>query len=68
VSPSIAIPLFAAAQDESRDELRELFARLLAAAMDPKRKDLTRGSFTAIVKQLAHFIHDRRDLWLTSVA
>jgi hypothetical protein len=52
VSPSIALPLFEAAQDESRDELRELFARLLATAMDPKRKDLTRGSFTAIVKQL----------------
>lgn len=52
VSPSIALPLFEAAQDESRDELRELFARLLAAAMDPKRRDLARSSFTTIVKKL----------------
>jgi len=35
VSPSIAVPLLRAAADESREELQDLWARLLANAMDP---------------------------------
>src|SRR6185437_15652234 len=37
VSANLAIPLLQAAQDESREKLQELWARLLANAMDPKR-------------------------------
>jgi hypothetical protein len=45
VSPSIAVPLLRAAADESRPELQELWATLLAAALDPKRSHLVRRSF-----------------------
>ena len=36
VSPSLAIPLISAAYDETRPELQQIWAELLAAAMDPK--------------------------------
>jgi hypothetical protein len=39
ISLSVALPLFRAAADESRDELQDLWARLLAAAADPARAD-----------------------------
>jgi hypothetical protein len=55
VSPSIALPLLEAAVDETREELSELWAKLLAAAMDPKRRDLIRQSFVQIVKQMEAF-------------
>ncbi|GGZ32173.1 Abi-alpha family protein [Asticcacaulis endophyticus] len=43
VSLSIAIPLIRGAADESRDEIQDLWAALLAAALDPNRgKDVTR--------------------------
>jgi len=45
VSPSVAIPLLRAAYDESRPELQELWAGLIAAAMDPKRSGRVRLSF-----------------------
>jgi hypothetical protein len=35
VSPSIAVPLLQAATSEDREELREMWARLLATAMNP---------------------------------
>jgi len=52
VPPSLAIPLLRAAYDESRPELQELWARLIAAAMDPARAASVRQSFLAAVKQL----------------
>src|ERR1700720_1786155 len=45
VSPSLAIPLLRAAYDESRPELQELWAQLIAAAMDPRRVNRVRRSF-----------------------
>jgi len=50
MSPSIAIPLLESAQDESRDELQELWARLLANGMDPDRSQSVRISIISIVK------------------
>ena len=35
---TLALPILRGAADESREELRDLWARLLAAAMDPSRK------------------------------
>jgi hypothetical protein len=52
ISPSIALPLIEAALDEDRDGLKELWAKLLAAAMDPARKNRVRLSFVATLKQM----------------
>jgi hypothetical protein len=52
VSPSIAIPLFRAAYDESRPELQELWAQLIAAAMDPQRANRVRRSFIDTIQHL----------------
>jgi hypothetical protein len=52
VSASVALPIFNAARDEAREEIQELFARLLAAAMDPSRRALVRREFIEIVKQI----------------
>ncbi len=51
VSPSIAIPLVRAAYDEGRPELQELWAQLIAAAMDPKRSDRVRISFIETLRK-----------------
>jgi len=51
VSPSIALPLLEAAIDETRENLKEIWAKLLAAAMDPSRSGGVRLSFIATVKQ-----------------
>jgi len=51
VSPTLAIPLFKAAQDESRSELQELWARLLANAMDKTRSNVRRD-FIEILQKL----------------
>ncbi|WP_316171051.1 Abi-alpha family protein [Bradyrhizobium sp. SZCCHNRI1058] len=50
--PSLAIPIIVAAADESRDELLDLWAALLAAAADPARSKSFRLKFIEIVKQL----------------
>lgn len=50
VSPSIAIPLLEAAQDETREELREIWAKLIANAMDPDRSKGVRRSIIDAVK------------------
>jgi hypothetical protein len=50
ISPSIAIPLIAAAINEDRDVLKQLWAKLLAAAMDPQRSKLVRSSVIEAVK------------------
>jgi hypothetical protein len=53
-SPSLkyAIPILEAAADEENNELQDLWSRLLAAAMDPNRRDAMRQSFIATVKQM----------------
>lgn len=48
----IAIPLLEAAQSEPREELQELWARLLANAMDPERAGNVRPEFIETVRQL----------------
>jgi hypothetical protein len=50
VSPSLAIPLLTAAYDENRAQLQDVWAKLLANAMDPKR-DTVRLSFIEAVKK-----------------
>jgi hypothetical protein len=66
ISPALALPLFAAARDETREELQELWARLLAAAMDPSRRSLVRREFIEIVKQIepldARVLEELRDI------
>jgi Abortive infection alpha len=52
ISPSISGPLLEAAAEEERDELKEVWAKLLAAAMDPTRKNRVRLSFITILKQM----------------
>ncbi len=47
-----AIPILQAAADEENEELQDLWSRLLAAAMDPKRRDALRQSFIQTVKQM----------------
>jgi hypothetical protein len=45
LSISVALPLLVTAADESRDELLDLWARLLAAAVDPARAKSFRNQF-----------------------
>jgi hypothetical protein len=47
-----AIPILEAAADDENEELQDLWSRLLAAAMDPNRRDAMRQSFIATVKQM----------------
>jgi len=51
-APAIAVPLIAAAVDEDREGLKDLWARLLASAMHPERKNRVRQSFIGILRQL----------------
>jgi hypothetical protein len=51
VSPSLAIPLLRAAYDETRPVLQELWAHLIAAAMDPQRANRVRRSFIDTVQR-----------------
>ena len=51
VSPAAAIPLLAAAQDQSEYALQDLWARLLAALMNPTRKPGFRKEFIPIAEQ-----------------
>ena len=51
VSLSIALPLLEAATDESREEIRDIWARLLANAMDPERSKTVRRDIIATVKE-----------------
>lgn len=50
MSPSVALPLLHAAQDETREELREMWARMLANGMDPNRSASLRRSVIDTVK------------------
>jgi hypothetical protein len=51
-SPSLIIPILVAAADESRAELQDLWASLLAAAADPARSKSFRIGFIEIAKKL----------------
>lgn len=51
-SPVLFIAVCEAAMDEDRPELQDIWARLLAAAVDPNRANQVRSNFIAIVKQL----------------
>jgi hypothetical protein len=52
VSPSIVGPILDAAQDETREELRELWATLLANAMDPSRDQSFRLEFIDTLRRM----------------
>lgn len=52
VSLSVALPLIRGAYDETREGLREMWAALIAAAMDPERASRVRVSF---IETLRHF-------------
>jgi hypothetical protein len=52
VSPAIAVPLIEAAINEDREELADLWAKLLAAALDPRRKNTVRQNIIETLKQL----------------
>lgn len=52
VAEQIAIPLLEAAQGEPREEMQDLWARLLANAMDPNRRDDVRPEFIQTLKGL----------------
>jgi hypothetical protein len=49
---SIALPILEGAADEDREELVDLWARLLASAMNPAAKNNVRHSFIAAVRQM----------------
>lgn len=51
-SPAIALPLFEAAKDETREELASLWADLLVAAMDPARSNGVRQSYIDAIKKM----------------
>jgi hypothetical protein len=50
LSMNIALPLLEAAQNESREELQELWAKMLANAMDPNRSSVVRQSIIEVVQ------------------
>jgi Abortive infection alpha len=54
-SLKLALPILAAAADENREELLNLWEGLLAAAMNPKRQDLVRQSLISTVKEMDAF-------------
>jgi hypothetical protein len=51
-SPSVVAPLLSAAQDEGREDLLNVWAKLLAAALNPASSTQYRREFVEIVKQL----------------
>jgi hypothetical protein len=52
IAEQIAIPLLEAAQGEPREEMQDLWARLLANAMDPSRRNDVRPEFIQTLKSL----------------
>ncbi len=51
-NPKLVLPILAAAADENREDLQDLWARLLAAAMNPDQSKQGRLRFTDALKQL----------------
>jgi hypothetical protein len=66
LSPNLATALIGGAQDESREELMELWARLLANAMDPNLSNVRQSFIEAVKKmdppdgKLLHYIYNER--------
>ena len=52
LSPSLGIPLLEAASDETREGLKQLWSKLLAAAMHPERAKFVRASLIEAVKKM----------------
>ena len=52
-SLSVSVPLLKAAADESREELQDLWAELLAATADPARSKSFRNEFITVIKSMA---------------
>ncbi|MCC8957628.1 DUF4393 domain-containing protein [Bradyrhizobium sp. Pear77] len=52
IAEQIAVPLLEAAQGDPRPEMQELWATLLANAMDPSRRDEVREEFISTLKRL----------------
>jgi hypothetical protein len=52
VAEQIGLPLLEAAAAESRDELRTLWARLLANSIDPDRSENVRPEFISLIQKL----------------
>jgi hypothetical protein len=52
IAEQIAIPLLEAAQGEPREEMQDLWARLLANAMDPNKRNDVRPEFIRTLKSL----------------
>lgn len=50
--PALALPIMIAAADESRDELLDLWAALMAAVVDPERKGFFRLKFIEVAKRM----------------
>lgn len=73
-SLTLALPILRCAADESREELLDLWARLLAAAMDPSRENLIRMGFVEAIQKMdpldalviAHVRDDKRGMLLIS--
>jgi hypothetical protein len=51
-SLTIALPILRGAADESREQIQDLWARLLAAAMDPSKTKHVRQRFAAVIQQM----------------
>lgn len=51
-SLTVAIPILQSAADESREEIQDIWARLLAAAMTPSRSRYLRQGFTEVIKKM----------------
>jgi DNA-binding MarR family transcriptional regulator len=51
-NPKLVLPILAAAADENNEELQDLWARLLAAAMNPDQSKQGRLRFTDALKKL----------------
>lgn len=51
-SLTLALPILRGAADESRGELQELWARLMAAALDPLRSGRVRQEFAEVISKM----------------
>jgi hypothetical protein len=51
-NPKLALPILAAAADETNEELQDLWERLLAAAMNPNRAKQVRLGFVEALRKL----------------
>lgn len=51
-SLTLALPILRGAADESREELQDLWARLLAASLDPSRAGCVRQGFAEVISKM----------------